>query len=368
MNTTIKKRSRYSPLRFFDWIDSHPSETTRRVIQGVITTIVSTAFLGTGAFIWTHGSWFASGSNFILQFLKSPIQLQIWVIVLIAITAFWFSYFFRREKSEKTFIAEIKTLQNQITEHTKQDLPFMEVIRYIIDENRAKGLKYIIEYTIGDIDKAVPMIRNSKTFDDFLAKAGIILNVDDSLSYGVIVPQMKGQMSFGVPSRDNPLLDLRANILIDKKNSIRMNQAAHMYYDWSYITFKKKFEVEFRIQEERGENRQKIQEEKLQFIPMLQRIISDAEKHSAPNSVRTYWYQRLEPCVLRFRQFLSNDNKTKFDEAWSDFKNITETEMAGSSRTGVFDEGKAQQLQELQRIRAILISPIKVMLDCVEKA
>lgn len=100
-------RKWYSPLRLLEWIDKHPSETTRGVIQATISGVIVATILGTTGFIWKHSSWFTDGSSSILTILQTPIQLKIWIVLLLAVSIFWFSYYFGPRRADKLFI--IKT-------------------------------------------------------------------------------------------------------------------------------------------------------------------------------------------------------------------------------------------------------------------
>ncbi|HEY5344891.1 MAG TPA: DUF4062 domain-containing protein, partial [Verrucomicrobiae bacterium] len=119
----------------------------------------------------------------------------------------------------KDVLAEIKTIRQEFAVHQKQDPRFLQIIRYIIDENRSKGFKYLIEHTIGPIDKAVPLILEADSFDDFVKKSGWTLVIRDS-GTNLLTPNMAdnifGAMSFGVPSRNNPMGTERAEFLINK--------------------------------------------------------------------------------------------------------------------------------------------------------
>jgi hypothetical protein len=141
----------------------------------------------------------------------------------------------------KDVLAEIKTLRQEFTDHQKQDPRFLQIIRYIIDENRSKGFKYLIEHTIGPIDKAVPLIIEADSFDDFINKIGWTLVLRDA-GVSLITPAMAneifGAMSFGVPSMDNPLGQERAEFLIKNNRTIEMNPAAHSHFDWDYHSLK----------------------------------------------------------------------------------------------------------------------------------
>ena len=64
----------------------------------------------------------------------------------------------------KDVLAEIITLRQQLASQNKANPVFINAIRFIIDDNRAKGLKYLIEHSIGPLDQAFSIIVESKTF------------------------------------------------------------------------------------------------------------------------------------------------------------------------------------------------------------
>jgi len=141
----------------------------------------------------------------------------------------------------KDVLAEIKTLRQELGGAQKHDPRFLQIIRYIIDENRSKGFKYLIEHTIGPIDKAVPLIIEAESFDDFIKKSGwalVMRDVGAILLSPEIAHDIFGAMSFGVPSLDNPLGSERADFLIKKNRTIEMNPAAHSHFDWDYHELK----------------------------------------------------------------------------------------------------------------------------------
>ncbi len=138
----------------------------------------------------------------------------------------------------KSVLAEVITMREEMRAQQKTNPVFITAIRYIVDENRAKGFKYLIEHIVGPPDKAVQLILESKTFDEFVAKAGAKMEVKEQFD---IRPTMIaspndffGAMSFGVPSMTNPLGTEQAHFAIRRNNVIEMNSAAHNHFDWTY--------------------------------------------------------------------------------------------------------------------------------------
>jgi len=254
-NKTSKMYNWYLRLRLFNWIDNHPSESTKKIIQSAISTCIGASILGTTAFIYTHiGNWIPNPHTTI-SLLKTPIQLQIWILALLAAALTWFPYYFHSRKLRKLHKVEMEKLTVQFQEQSKQDPKFLEVINYVIDENRAKGLRTIIEKSIGAIDKAVPIIQKSETFNVFMANAGVTLDISDSVSPHSFYPQMSGLMSFGVPSFENPFKYDMATFVVEKNKVLHLNIAANKHFDWSYATFKRQFDSDFETGKQKREKR-----------------------------------------------------------------------------------------------------------------
>jgi hypothetical protein len=106
-----------------------------------------------------------------------------------------------------------------------------------------------------------------------------------------------------------------------------------------------------------------IREDRLEFIPYLNKIIKDAGEHPAPISVWNHYRTDLEKSVWRFRLLLSGRRQRDFDEAWEKLKLTDEAELVGNSKTGVFTDN-----DELRKTQQILISRVKALLKCVERA
>jgi len=137
---------------------------------------------------------------------------------------------------------------NEQNEKTKLKAPqpeFLEILNYIIDENRTKGFRNIIERCIGPVASAVPLVEQSDTFDEFMENAGIKLDITDKIKAPSEYPNMTGHQQFGVPKQDNPFGTDMANFTIEGDHTVHMNGAAHRHFDWSFITFKKQYETKF---------------------------------------------------------------------------------------------------------------------------
>jgi hypothetical protein len=146
-------------------------------------------------------------------------------------------------QSEELF-KQLSELNDKLTLKS-QDPKFLEILNYIIDEARAKGLRTIVENCLGAVDKAVPFVQQSETFDEFLENAGLKLVVIDSDKTSIAYPNLNGHFQFGVPSQDNPLANDFASVTIEGTHIVHMNRPAHTHFDWSFVTFKRHYDTKF---------------------------------------------------------------------------------------------------------------------------
>jgi hypothetical protein len=142
--------------------------------------------------------------------------------------------------THEEILAEIHRMQGELDRLKAEDPKFMAAVNYILDEDRAKGLKTIVEHTVGTADNAVPYVLKSETFDDFISNAGLDLVIDEAVqvSFQYNRLMLEGG-AFGVPAHNNPLDYERAVFVVASDNVIYMNSAAHWHFEWSYSQFKK---------------------------------------------------------------------------------------------------------------------------------
>jgi hypothetical protein len=142
--------------------------------------------------------------------------------------------------THEAVLAEIHKMQGELARLKTDDRKFIAAATYIMDEDCAKGLKTIIERTIGTVDHAVPYVLKSDTFDDFLSNAGLDLVIDEAVQVSFQYNRLMLEgAAFGVPVHNNPLDYDRAVFVVASNHAIYMNSAAHWYFDWSYGKFKK---------------------------------------------------------------------------------------------------------------------------------
>jgi hypothetical protein len=93
-----------------------------------------------------------------------------------------------------------------------------------------------------------------------------------------------------------------------------------------------------------------IKADKLEFIPLIDRVIMDAANHCAPNIVRMQSYPPLNQIYLRFRIHLKGRHLRALDKAWQELAQTTESEMVGNSGNGVFADNQSEELHKVQKI------------------
>jgi|ERR1039457_2077016 hypothetical protein len=116
-----KQPAKWSPFRLFKWIDSHPSESRRRITQNLISGLVVATIVAVCGIIWnlawTHKDILTKFPKWFFDLLQSPIQLKLWILLLALIILFgvaWFVYWIRGK------IKKIAELEAQIVKHTPQ--------------------------------------------------------------------------------------------------------------------------------------------------------------------------------------------------------------------------------------------------------
>src|ERR1700722_9058674 len=76
----------------FKWIDGFESESTRRIIQSLISVLIVAAIIGTITLIWTNRDWITQGSKSLWNILQYPIVFKLWIPILTLITSWWTAF------------------------------------------------------------------------------------------------------------------------------------------------------------------------------------------------------------------------------------------------------------------------------------
>lgn len=137
----------------------------------------------------------------------------------------------------KDVLAEIGTLRHELSESRKPDPDFSTTLRFILDDSHNSGLQYLIKHTIGPIDKAIPFLIKSRTFDEFIKN--IEWNVKIRNDLDTIKPSvldyeldMMGMMHFMVPAPKEDMGFGKACFAICKDKTLIMNNYAKCHFDW----------------------------------------------------------------------------------------------------------------------------------------
>lgn len=137
----------------------------------------------------------------------------------------------------KDVLAEIGTLRHELSETRKLDPDFLTTLRFIIDDSHNHGLRYLIEQTIGPIDKAIPFLIKSRTFDEFIKNIGWNVKIKNDLDTmkrpGLDKESdLMGMMQFGVlaPKEESGFGTAWLGTCKDK--TVLMNNYAKRHFDW----------------------------------------------------------------------------------------------------------------------------------------
>ena len=102
----------------FKWIDGY-GESTRRIIQNVISWAIVGALGLTIGYFWNNHEWLTQGSKSAWNLLKYPVTVQVWVGALVAVAVNWFSVLIYR-KNWKAFEATKQSVKLLSDEHKKK--------------------------------------------------------------------------------------------------------------------------------------------------------------------------------------------------------------------------------------------------------
>ncbi len=134
----------------------------------------------------------------------------------------------------KGVLAEIAALRHQLSPGGSLDPDFMTALRFVIDDRVNKGLRSLIEYTTGAVDKAVPLLLDSSTFDEFMQKSGCSVRIqnDYDLHTAPLPPSgFVGSMEFGAPDESGNGYQT-AEFTAFHDGTVIMNEVAKRHFDW----------------------------------------------------------------------------------------------------------------------------------------
>jgi len=146
----------------------------------------------------------------------------------------------------KDVLAEIKTLRHELTGEKSFDPNFMTALRFVIADEKNTGYRYLIEHTIGPLEKAIPMLIDTPSFEMLMKKIDYKIVVKDKLEGLGVGKQrtgMIGAMSFGVPAKNEPNGFGTANFIILEDQILELNHYAKRHFDWLHQQLKLKIGV-----------------------------------------------------------------------------------------------------------------------------
>jgi hypothetical protein len=121
-----KKPAKWSPFRLFEWIDSHPSESRRRITQNLISGLIVATILAICGIVWnlawTHKDILTRFSKWSFDLLQSPIQLQLWILLIVLIMLFGFAWIIYWIRGKNKKIAELEAKVEAMTPRTTDEI------------------------------------------------------------------------------------------------------------------------------------------------------------------------------------------------------------------------------------------------------
>ncbi|XWN38413.1 MAG: DUF4062 domain-containing protein [Balneola sp.] len=139
----------------------------------------------------------------------------------------------------KDVLSEIKTLRHDLVRKPKDEsLKYLRATRFLLsDKNNIDKFRVFINKTVGSIDTSVPILIKSKTFDEFLEKSEIEIDI---VEHKEVHPEEEERdralfMSYflaGPMDIENQDNDAAYSVFIDKH--VRMNNTAKNWFDNTY--------------------------------------------------------------------------------------------------------------------------------------
>lgn len=141
-------------------------------------------------------------------------------------------------------LSEIKTLRHELGSGKGHvDQSFLLAMRFIIDEEN-RQYRDFLEETCGPVDAVIPMLLDSDTFDDFVKKAGIELDVLEAAAYPEGVRELRHSQklsslrSWAYQGRRGTG-SAQAGFYRHNKKKVVINKVAHECYSTSHASLRK---------------------------------------------------------------------------------------------------------------------------------
>jgi hypothetical protein len=146
-------------------------------------------------------------------------------------------------------LSEIKTLRHELLKDRKSNyLPFLKSFRFMLNDKN-DNFRDISECMFGSVDEAIPVLIESKTFDDLIEKSGLELKITESM------PQLSHEdKDYGVRYRSESLLrefrdyfpgdDNILDFACTRDKKLFLNRIAKEYFDLKFEQFKQSISTE----------------------------------------------------------------------------------------------------------------------------
>ena len=118
-----KKPARLSPLSLFEWIDNHPSESRRRITQSLISSLIAATVLSIVGLAWTRRHTLAEMPTRVMDFLKSSIEVELWILLLVLVAGFGAAWFIHWVRAKNKIIAELQATVQTLKPQTNDVVP-----------------------------------------------------------------------------------------------------------------------------------------------------------------------------------------------------------------------------------------------------
>ena len=118
-----RKPARLSPLSLFEWIDNHPSESRRRITQSLISSLIGATILSVVGLAWTRRHALVEMPQRVMDFLKSSIEVELWILLLVLVAGFGAAWFIHWIRAKNKIIAELQAKVQKLTPQTNDKVP-----------------------------------------------------------------------------------------------------------------------------------------------------------------------------------------------------------------------------------------------------
>lgn len=133
----------------------------------------------------------------------------------------------------KDVLAEIKTLRHELIKEKDIDQNFLTALRFLL-EDTSKDLLKLIKFISSSVEKAIPLLINAKSFEEFLSKCGYSANFQEDFDIdeaSTFKPDFIRAAAFslsGFPENEKPATGVYA---LYQRKKIVMNAHAKVHFE-----------------------------------------------------------------------------------------------------------------------------------------